>query len=140
MELRKGFIALNIDISYVLKLLKLFDQDQKGIIDIISFYNAFGPEYKEETDKIILKKAVIKISKLFEKNQVDFVAGMKKLLYSFNSSCPVISCEEFLVAMEAIKEKSGLRESEIYKMLEQGAKGQDYINLNSFCNYLYSLL
>jgi Ca2+-binding EF-hand superfamily protein len=57
LELRKGFLALNIDIGYVLKLLKLFDKDQKGAIDIREFYDAFGPEYKDETDNIILKKA-----------------------------------------------------------------------------------
>jgi Ca2+-binding EF-hand superfamily protein len=57
LELRKGFLALNIDIGYVLKLLKLFDKDQKGVIDICEFYDAFGPEYKDETDNIILKKA-----------------------------------------------------------------------------------
>lgn len=67
-ELRKGFLALNIDIGYVLKLLKLFDREQKGIVDICEFYAAFGPDYREETDRIIMKKAANKLKNLFSKN------------------------------------------------------------------------
>ncbi|CAD8192299.1 unnamed protein product [Paramecium pentaurelia] len=141
LELRKGFLALNIDIGYVLKLLKLFDKDQKGQVDICEFYEAFGQEYKEETDRIIMKKAAIKLNNLFIKNQTNFVAGMKKLLYTFNQSCAIITCEEFLLAMDTVKDKCNLMDGEIYKMMEfadQEKKNQ--IQLNSFCNYLYSLL
>lgn len=44
---------------------------------------------------------------------------MKKLLYSFNSSCHIITCEEFLLALDSIKDKCNLMDAEIYKMMER---------------------
>ena len=44
---------------------------------------------------------------------------MKKLLYTFNQSCTVITCEEFLLAMDSIKDKCKLMDGEIYKMMEK---------------------
>lgn len=89
-------------------------------MDICEFYEAFGSEYAEETDAIIIKKAVQKLNSYFVGSKVDFVTGMKKLLYNFNQSMPIISREEFLMVMDSIKSKCNLMDGEIYKMMEKG--------------------
>ncbi|KAM3136011.1 hypothetical protein pb186bvf_011816 [Paramecium bursaria] len=41
-ELRRGLLALNLDLSMILKLMILFDKNQDGQIDICQFYDTFG--------------------------------------------------------------------------------------------------
>lgn len=65
-----------------------------------------------------MRKLAQKLNNLFIKNKIDFVQGMKQLLYTYNSECPIITIEEFLMAMDNIKNKCRLTDSEIMKVIE----------------------
>lgn len=118
-ELRKGLTALNISLGQALQIMKIFDVNQNGQIEINEFYEAFGPDYQKECNDIILKRAAKKLQSLFILNKLDFVSGMKKLLFSFNDHY-IISREEFLLAMDNVKGKANLSEGEIMKLMEFG--------------------
>jgi hypothetical protein len=81
-----------------LKILKIFDRNEDGVIDIQEFFSQFGKEYKEEGQNSMIKRTLRKLDRLFQESGIDFVVGMQQLLFTYDSSSsePVICLDELL--------------------------------------------